>query len=405
MYSKIAEEKDTKIAERWQKDTEGIIIFVCPSVYSMTVVRANWEDTQTGLFSAVVATMIAVSIQDLKPDSQDISAFYLKQIYLIQVNPNASHPFNSSAVAEPPVFSPPWYAVSVNTCWFLSLVITLSCALVATLVQQWARRYIKVTRPERCNPQRRARARAFFTIGVAKSCLPSVVEKLPTMIHLSLFLFFLGLINYLLNIDRVAFSAVAICIALIFVAYVCTGLMSRYRPDCPYQTPFSSKDMPLFGVLTIPLAMATHDISVLVTTGISCILYLLIKWSNFGKSSRNWIFQVRNTEDQVEEAIARRSSELDTHVLEFALHALGEDDAREKFLELIPGFYRSDAAKDLRQCLPKDVQSKMHHTLVDFLSRTLLSKSVVGLAKLRRLATCLAAADAIDTSTEFESDL
>ena len=403
MYSKIAEEEDTRMAEGWLKDTEGIVIFVCSSVSSLTVIRANREDTQTGLFSAVVATMIAISIQDLKPNSQDTSAFYLKQIYLIQVNPNASHPSNPSAVAEPPVFSTPWRAISVNTFWFLSLIISLSCAMMATLVQQWVRRYIKVTQPVRCSPQERARVRAFFTIGVAKFRLPSVVEILPTMVHLSLFLFLIGLLNYLSNTNSVVFSIVAFCAALILFLYVCTTLMSMYWLNCPYHTPFGSKGMCLLGVLTLPLAMDTRNISILVITGISCILYLLRRWTRSGKSTRNWIF--RDTEERVEEAIKRRSSELDTHVLEFALDALREDDAREEFLELIPGFYRSDAAKDLRQCLPKNVRSKIHRTLVDFLSRTLLPNSVVGLAKLRRLAICLAAADATDTSTEFESDL
>lgn len=31
MYSKFAEEEDNKITQRWQKDAEGIIIFVCCS--------------------------------------------------------------------------------------------------------------------------------------------------------------------------------------------------------------------------------------------------------------------------------------------------------------------------------------------------------------------------------------
>jgi hypothetical protein len=32
MYSKIAEEEDNKMVERWQKDAEGMIIFVRPPV-------------------------------------------------------------------------------------------------------------------------------------------------------------------------------------------------------------------------------------------------------------------------------------------------------------------------------------------------------------------------------------
>jgi len=45
MYSNIAEEEDNKIVERWQRDAEGVILFVCPSVSSMTVVCTNWKDT------------------------------------------------------------------------------------------------------------------------------------------------------------------------------------------------------------------------------------------------------------------------------------------------------------------------------------------------------------------------
>ena len=36
MYSKIAEEEDDKMVERWQKDAEGIIIFVRSDSYFQT---------------------------------------------------------------------------------------------------------------------------------------------------------------------------------------------------------------------------------------------------------------------------------------------------------------------------------------------------------------------------------
>jgi len=357
--------------------------------------------------------MISISIQDLKPNPQDTSAFYLKQIYLIQADPNASLPSNSSAVAEPPVFSPPLGAIFANTLWFLSLVSSLSCAMVATLVQQWARRYIKVTQPARCNPQERARARAFFTIGVEKFRLPFVVEKLPVMVHLSLLLFLMGLVTYLTDTvtARVVSIAVMLCTALILIVYTSTTSMSACWLDCPYYTTFPSNELPLFCLLVLPIMKTVHHDYFWaweVFTIVVLVLYLLNivgKWLNSqaGKSTRNWIF--RDTEERVEEAISRRSSELDTHVLDLTLDALGEDDAREKFLEFIPGFYRSDTVKDLRRCLPKNVLLKIHHTLLDFFSRTLSSNSVTGLVKLRRLATCLAAADEIDTSAEFEPDL
>ena len=72
--------------------------------------------------------------------------------------------------------------VWVNALWFLSLVISLTCALLATLLQQWARRYLKVTQP-RYSPHKRARIRAFFAEGVDKFLLPWAVEALPTLLH------------------------------------------------------------------------------------------------------------------------------------------------------------------------------------------------------------------------------
>ena len=41
MYSKIAEEEDNKMIERWQKDSEGIIIFV-RDICFRTIVYQLW---------------------------------------------------------------------------------------------------------------------------------------------------------------------------------------------------------------------------------------------------------------------------------------------------------------------------------------------------------------------------
>ncbi|KAI0247164.1 hypothetical protein BJV78DRAFT_1133763, partial [Lactifluus subvellereus] len=172
----MTEVEDNKMAERWQKDADGIIIF-------------------TGLFSAAVAALVAVTVVDLKQNPQDTSAFYLENMYKLQAlaDPNISRPFIPSTLAQPPPFSPPKYIIWVNSLWFLSLVIGLTCAMLATLLQQWARRYLRITQPSRYTPQRRARIRAFYADGVDKFRLSWAVEALPSMIHLSLFLFFFGL--------------------------------------------------------------------------------------------------------------------------------------------------------------------------------------------------------------------
>jgi hypothetical protein len=96
---------------------------------------------------------------------------------------------------------------------------SLSCALWATSLQQWARRYLRRAQPARCRPEKRARMRAFFAEGVDNMHIPWVVEGLPMLLHLSLFLFFGGLVIFLFNVDHEVFSYVIWWIGLFLMAY------------------------------------------------------------------------------------------------------------------------------------------------------------------------------------------
>jgi len=337
--------------------------------------------------------MISVSNQELRPNSQDTSAFYLKQIYQLQASPEASLPLSPSAIVNPPAFSPAKYAIWVNSLWFLSLVISLSCALLATSMQQWVRRYVKVTQPARCSPHERARVRAFFANGMDTFHFPWVVERLPAMVHLSLVSFFIGLLIYLFNINRVVFNIIAPWLAFGFVAYGCMTLASNFRLDCPYRILLTDVFFSVSRVSRLIFGFFTYIFI--------CLCYPIhVKSLIPCKRSRHWI--LRDVEERVEEAISRTSSKIDIHVLDLALNALGEDDAWEKFFESIPGFYKSDMVKDLRRCLPNNVRSRVHHALVEFFRRTLLSNSIPRSVKFRRLAICLSAADEIDTPSGSE---
>jgi hypothetical protein len=192
------------------------------------------------LFSAAVAALLALSVPDLRPNSQDTSAFYLGNIYQILADPNitASPSSVTFPVAQPPPFSPPRYAVWVNSLWLMSFVISLTCALLATSLQQWARRYARLTQPARCSPEKRARIRAFFAGGVDKMNLPLVVEGLPALIHLAVFLFFAGLIIFLLNVNYSISISVIAWIGLFSVLYAFITFMpilySAFCTSLPY---------------------------------------------------------------------------------------------------------------------------------------------------------------------------
>ncbi|KAH9978303.1 hypothetical protein BJV74DRAFT_143287 [Russula compacta] len=158
--------------------------------------------------------------QDLIPNSQDISAFCLEKIFeqlYLNVTPVSIPPM----IPKPSPFSPPRYAIWVNSLWFLSLVISLTAALLVTSLQQWARRYIRITQPPRCRPEKRAWMRAFFADGVDKLHIPWAVEGLPALLHLSLFLFFSGLLILLFNINHTIFWWVIWCPILCTTFRIC----------------------------------------------------------------------------------------------------------------------------------------------------------------------------------------
>ncbi|KAF8471452.1 hypothetical protein DFH94DRAFT_674467, partial [Russula ochroleuca] len=185
MYSKIAGDEDSKMVEHCLRDADGTLIF-------------------TGLFSATVGALLTISFPDLKPNSQDTSAFYLQNIYQFQVfgNPNASLPSIPSALAKPPAFSPPRYAIWVNSLWFLSLIVSLSGALVATLYRNWAVQYISVTQPLWYPLASRARMRALFAKENPGPYILWGTGQESNYLHFSLFLFITGGLIYLFNINR-----------------------------------------------------------------------------------------------------------------------------------------------------------------------------------------------------------
>jgi len=56
----------------------------------------------------------------------------------------ASNGSSVGALVPPSAFKPTTATVRVNMFWFLSLAFSLTCALAATLVQQWSRNYLRV---------------------------------------------------------------------------------------------------------------------------------------------------------------------------------------------------------------------------------------------------------------------
>jgi Family of unknown function (DUF6535) len=148
-------------------------------------------------------------------------------------SPNTTN-FNTANQLSPPGSAIVW----VNILWLISLVLSLTCALIATLLQQWARRYIET--PKSADMLRhRARVRSLLLVGARFYKIPLIVEILPTLLHLSVFLFFGGLVIAFHTIHKTVAIAVDVAVGLSGLAYIAMSILPCLDLRCPYRTPIS----------------------------------------------------------------------------------------------------------------------------------------------------------------------
>jgi hypothetical protein len=120
----------------------------------------------------------------------------------------------------------------------MSLVFSLSAALGATLVQQWVRKYVHIF--QRYNhPLKCARIQQFLHKGADTWNMDVVVNLVPALIHVSLFLFFLGLADSLFNINTAAAVTTTTMIVICALCYLFSIVAPIRDPQSPYQSPFS----------------------------------------------------------------------------------------------------------------------------------------------------------------------
>ena len=331
--------------------------------------------------------MVSVSIQDLQQTPQDTTNFYLANIYQTTINPNAPN-ISSSLPASPPPFSPPKYAVWVNALWFLSLVISITCALLATLLQQWARRYLRVTQ-SRYSPHKRAQIRAFFAEGVDKCLLPWVVETLPMLLHISLFLFFAGLVIFLWNVNLTIFKLVLSWVAICTALYGCITLMPIIRYDSPYYTSLSS---------------LVWRSGIGVTYLVSGVILLFSYCPVFCHRSSKWLFDftdlcydllLQGMQKRAEETALNSPSEFVTRAFMWTFDSLDEDHELERFFSGLPGLRSSKVVKDPLPNLLGPQSWKLCQALIGLMDRTFSSDLLPAPLKQRRAMICAKAIDPV----------
>ena len=123
--------------------------------------------------------------------------------------------------------------------WMMSLILSLTSALFATMVQQWARRYVQIPQIPG-DPTQRARVRSFLFFGTRKYGMRIAIETAPTLLHFSVFLFFAGLVILFYSINKAVAIVISVSVGIFVVAYVVLTILPYIEHSCPYRTPMSN---------------------------------------------------------------------------------------------------------------------------------------------------------------------
>ena len=104
------------------------------------------------------------------------------------------------------------------------------------LVQQWIRRYTQ-TSEELSGDQERVRTCLF--LGTQKYHMSHAIGLIPLPLHISVFLFFSGLIIFLFTISRAMAIVVTVAVVSFVLVYIALTILPIMDDLCPYFTPMS----------------------------------------------------------------------------------------------------------------------------------------------------------------------
>ena len=303
---------------------------------------------QTGLFAAALATFVIDSYKSLLPDSAGNAVVLLSQIsrQLDGLSNGTQIPIAASLTSIPQSGAqqpaPPASAVWVNSLWFLSLVISLFCSLLATLQQRWARRYLQLTQPQVAIHER-ACIRSYFAEGVTRFRVSVTVEAIPALLHISVFLFLAGLIVSLFTIHHTIAYVVLAATAVCSLVYAAITVMPVICHDSPYTSPFSA-----------PAWYIPRKTALAVVNTVDRVMDLLGRHSNFVCRRKCWrmpsfrkkvrSYQKHFSQDMTKvahDAAKRAKDQLYARALGWTLDQLDEEGELVKFAAGIPGFCRS----------------------------------------------------------------
>lgn len=264
---------------------------------------------------------------------------------------------------------------------------SLTGALLAVLVQQWAQSYIRATQ-QRQSPQDRVKTREFCSRGLRKSSVSLIVRTVPTLIHVSLFLFFTGLVIWLININSVVYLPVVSWLGLCGVGYAYVTLMPILHHDTPYHSPLSS----LIRRCKIFMQFLFSQLSEVFPRFAS---YPFRQWvhSPQGTNRDHYRSQLSVSMHEAKlKAACAISSDVNYDAFWWTFESLKRDSELERFYDAIPDLCTSQV-DSLQKFIHRN-REELSIGLVGLMDRTFSSNLVAESVKQQRIKICMRAVGA-----------
>ncbi|PCH38514.1 hypothetical protein WOLCODRAFT_149453 [Wolfiporia cocos MD-104 SS10] len=253
------------------------------------------------LFSAVVTAFVIESYHSLQGDDSGVSLETLQ-------------------------FTPSQSAVRINICWFASLVISISTAFLAILGKQWLSGIKEGFSPI---PEIRGRQLQFRRDQFERWRVSHTLSTLPILLHISLLLFFAGLVEFLWFINRPVAIVAASIAAATFFFYIATHIISLVGTASPYRTTLTT--LILVTANTLMMSLAPTSLALAETfTELSLDKFRASRTkykSEWSKTRMGRYFTTRYREIKY---ITSNAEEMDARAIARAIAALSPSDPRAR---------------------------------------------------------------------------
>jgi len=260
---------------------------------------------------------------------------------------------------------------------------TLTGALLAVFVQQWAQSYLQATQ-ERAIPRNRARIRTYYYEGIKKWYLPRVTRAVPTLIHVSLILFFAGLPVFLFILNRTVFDITVTWMVLCVLVYACITLIPILSQESPYHSPLS---YPIWWCVTRMHTLVLWLLEKLVSQNSSVFRRYNFYYTN---SHLGWPSSRSGDMRKVSQDAALEPENLDIgyRALNQMFETLNDDDEFEQLFDALPGLSKSKLYQHNQSRFLEPAKDPLSAAWIGLMHRTLSSSLVPEDVKQRRIIIC-----------------